>query len=355
MKLLSKKFLMPIFATVMGVSFVAADAVAMDQDQIEKLLMDLDKKVNGKFSGRASGYYWSGSSKENDDADTISNTRFINEGRFGVTASATEGEWTGSAKLEFDADAITNRDMWAQLANKQFSVRVGRHYFGEFCGGKYLSFSSSNDCVGDMIGRTEGVQVALKGIPNISAAFSYQDVDNGAADVTGFRPSVTYKANNLVISASYESQTSTENDDRGGDEDNTSTSTRLSIYGDIAFGNIDVFAGYDMDNMTMEEAQEGGSTVDTDTSGNNILLGANVGLGNKMGITAMFLSETMVPDDDTDLDDEVTTEMSLSFMKHLAGVQIKAGYVTSSTTADEDSGVDGATSSALDAGLRFNF
>lgn len=355
MKLLSKKFLMPIFAAVIGISFAGADAMAMGEQEMEAMLMDLNKKVNGKFSGRASGFYQSTSGKVNDDADTVSNTRFVHEGRFGVTASAKEGEWTGSAKLEFDADAISNRDMWAQLANKQFSVRVGRHYFGEFCGGRYLSFGSISECVGDMIGRTQGIQVALKGIPNISAAFSYQDIDNGSEDVTGYRPSVTYKANNISVSASYESQSVADNEDRGGNEDNTSTSTRLALFGDVGFGNINVYAGYEADSMTMEEALEGGGTSEMDTTGSNILLGADVGLGNNMGITALFNSDTMVPDDDTDLDDQVSTGMSISFMKTLANVQIKAGYSNVSVSADEDSGVDGATSTVIDAGLRYNF
>ncbi|MBF0288828.1 MAG: hypothetical protein HQM14_13515 [SAR324 cluster bacterium] len=338
MKLLSKKFLMPAFAAVVGLSFAANESAAAD--------------MNAKFSGRVTGYYWSGTAKANDDADSISNTKFVHEGRFGVVASATEGEWKGSAKLELDTDSLQgasgyNRDHFVMLANKQFYVVVGRKYAGELNYAGYVTEISDFLLTSNNVSRTQLVAVGLKGIPNISANIGYVDVDNGASDVTGFRPAVGYKADNFQVDAVYESITSQENDDRGGDDDNSTAVSSFGIGAKVSFGNIDVFGNYENRTTTVETAAD-----DVDTGDTEMVLGANVGLGNNMGITAGFKNDTTTMDD---VDDTVTTAMTVAFRKTLAGVQIFGEYVSSSTTADDSSGVDGAKSNDLAAGMRYWF
>ncbi|MBF0279890.1 MAG: hypothetical protein HQM13_18990 [SAR324 cluster bacterium] len=328
-----KKLLLPAFAAAVGISFVAAEVYAAQE--------------NVNFRGRARGYYVSSSSKANSDADTISNTQFKADSRFGMDMSSKMGDWTAKGRVAIDSSGFSKRDQYVMVGNKSFDVRMGRMYFGDACvTASYPIPGGAGDCVGAALGRSEGVQVYIKGLP-VSLDVSYMDVDDGADDKTGFRGKVGFSAMNADIVLQYTSVNTAENGDRSADgtDDGSSSSNAPSIMVTVPIGKVTLSGGYETWANTMDD---GNTSVDTGK--NALIVAANVEFGADMSVGAMYNSTTETADD---VDDTKTGTLQVGFKKKIGGATVNLGYLSSNTTADDTAGNDGAASTEFQIGMGY--
>lgn len=330
-----KQLLLPAFAAAVGISFVAAEVKAAQE--------------NMSFTGRARGWYVSSSTKANDDADTISNTQFKGDSRLGAQGSTTKGDWTGSAKAEIDSAGFSKRDMWAQIGNKSFDARLGRMYFGDACvTASYPVGVGGSDCIGGALGRSEGVKITLKGLP-VGLDVSYMDVDSGADDKTGFRGHASFSAMNASFHLTYTSVNTSENGDRSddGSSDGDSSSNSPSILVTIPVGKLTLSGAYENTSTSTDDG-----SGDVDTGKNKLILAANIGFGGDMSLGAFYNSTRTTSDD---IDDEVTNTLTVGFKKQFPGTKLTVGYHNSNTSADETASNDGASETSFAVGMQYGF
>ncbi len=396
-----KQLLLPAFTVAVGMSFVAAEVKAA--------------KENVDFTGRARGWYVSSSDKADSKKSTkatkatktISNTQFKADGRMGFQLSETEGDWTGSAKAELESHndgsdgAYTTgyRDVWAQVENKMFAVRVGRQWHGDFCVTAYYPLGvGGDDCIGGLLDRTQGVKFSSKGLP-VSLNFNYVDVDaEGNSDTTGYGGNVTWSMKSLTVNGIYESKDTAGNKDKGGNKDKTASDARFGILGTYVLGKLTFSGGYESTKTSSNQGTPKTAAVDavdavtvTSIAGNPVEIKPAVAamaakakskdidddqtfivaavafdLGNGMGVGA-FLDRTQTNTNTKmldkneklkSMDDTIKTQYTLSFEKAFPVATATVGYHSSSQTAHKGrtgTYADGKTSAGIAVGLKASF
>lgn len=317
---------------------------------------DVDNAL--KFQGRVRGWYESSSKKENSDADTISETKFQASSRIGVCGKTVKGDWTAKVKLEIEAHeqktpgdvSTTARDASITIGNKSFDVKLGRQWMPDFAGNNtYSAMNSAEETVGGL-GRTEGAVLTIKSLPNATVKFTYNDVvDENDNDVTAYQPLISYNVNDkLTIGANYTSYSKVENEDKGGDSDNSETKGGFALFAIMNMEKLAPYLGYENLGITKSSAE----ADDEDSSLTKLLAGVDLKLAKDMGLYAEYFATTESPDEG---DDVVTTNISLALEKTIAHTELQLGYNSETVDAGDDKSQDGAACSSIVAGLRYKF
>lgn len=341
------RLLMPVFAVTVGVSFVAAEVYAA--------------KESVDLTGRARGWYQNVSSKADDDADSVSNSEFRADARMGITIKTTQGGWTGSAKAELEthndgdggAYSTGYRDTWAQIENNTFALRVGRQWHGDYCVSAYAPIKfAGDDCVGGLIGRTQGASVSIKGLP-VSLDASFIDVDVDKDDKIGFNGRVGFKVMNASVNALYEGTNQEGNKDRGGIKKKTQDVGLFGILGKMPVGKMTLSGGYEYRTTSTNSGEA--KAKDKDDTRTEIKAAAAFDLGDGMGVGG-FYNMTTTDHDEKGRDNTVVSEFTVGFAKKFASTTMNAGYFNSRTEADSTLAKnDGAYETGFAAGFQSNF
>ena len=382
MKKTIKQWIMPAFAVLLGVSFVASEAYAAKEE------VDL--------SGRARGWLKSGSTQADKDGKSISQIDFQADARIGISISTTQGDWTGAAMAEIGSHDSGNnilgsggvgyRDAWASIANQTFELKVGRQWHGDYCVTAYYPIGvGGSDCVGGLLGRDQGASVGLKGLPvalNLSLVARTEELQaevkevkaeedagdktilavdgvpaivgnvmgfnlRGSADVGG-GASVSFIFGSKGIKGSKELS--------GGDnadptaEGRKDDQQRIGLLGKYVVGNITLSGGFQTNNQTTNDGKA--DSKDLKKSAAKFILAGAFDLGDGMGVGSFFDQTSTKADTDGAKADTVQN-ITLSFKKSFASTDATVGFHQQTKDEGETGGYAAFSGFAL--GLASNF
>jgi hypothetical protein len=323
--------------------------------------------MSGKVEGRATAEFLSKS--YNDGSSSYSYLEMQSHARLGFNMSATEGDWTATGRVESranfgDEDGYQILQKYVQLENDQFSVSLGKRWWGFCYMTPFLGDSVDRQCYG--IGQALGNEV------------------------------LTPRDNRMMISiknVGVQLLVQMDNEDSNGDS--TGDSYNESLFGlqyDGAFGPLKVTAAYVSASYAAIEEQDA-TAVDTaydGASGSSLSLGVQYAVSDVMFVEFDYESEAFTPgisgsDTQTGVqmglafsmaiseaqgfvvaydqqttnsgasgaDDNVTTYITANFEQQIAGQKFWVGYDSSSNKANPDA--DAVVNTALVLGARVNF
>lgn len=319
------------------------------------------------FSGRVRGFYQTETTKGNSDADSVTDAKFGSDARFGVKGSTTQDGITAYVKLETEVhdgrdgykvgSGESMRDAYVGLGNDMFTFKMGYHFTFDYYADGYSGYNSVGGGIDNYIGRNPAVSLSVSSIPNLGLDVAYGDWNDGMKDSSGFEGMVTYDLDmdetGITIAAITGSVTTTENEDRGGDEDNTETKGGFGLAVDVSAGMFDPFVTY-QSNVTTTGAA---GADDVETTSVALGIGADINIDDASGIYVIFQTKTDGTDEKDamgdDQDDAVKTSYNIGYARDISAATLTASYASSSTTGEDD--VDGAEDSSLAVMLAWGF